>query len=261
MNKTKIFTAIRGLLTKHAKEFAKAIPVVILIFVAYVQCTKIGSKMLLETPGVKWYIPENSGASREDLLKVSNRALGLLHVKGIDTKDFDVNLILCGSTDEFLWKSLVLDAKTLGVTRWQFQNITINNSSIQEDKMEANESKLSEIIAHELCHIYLSKKLSLWKYSNLETWKEEGFAEYVSEHSSLSIEKGVSLFLANNNAESEKKEVKTLYSYFISRLKTDYLLRHKGVSFDEFIDTDYDENALETEIREALKNGDYEYLP
>lgn len=257
----KLSSVVGKFFLKQIKEFSKAIPVVILLCVVYVQCTKIGSTLKFESPGVKWYIPDGSHASKSDLMKISNRAMGLLHVKGIDTKDFDVNLILCESTKEFLWKSLVWDEKILGMTRWQLGNITINKSYIDEDKMDVNDSKLSAIIAHELCHIYLFKKLSLWKFIWLETWKDEGYAEYVSEHSSLDIEKGISLFLANDKAEVKKEDIESIYFYFVSRLKTNYLLGYKGVSFEEFIDTDYDDEVLEAEIRESLKSGDFEYLP
>lgn len=255
-----ILNKILMFLKHHIKEFAKSIPVILLIFVVYVQCTKIGTNLLLETPGIKWYVSEEN-VSKEDLQLISNKANTLLRDKSIDPSSFDVNLILCGSTNEFLWKSLIWDESVLGVTRWIFGNTTINKSFIKEDRMDYNDSKLSAVIAHELCHIYLSKKLSLWELIWLDNWKSEGFCEYISEHSSLSVDKGLSLFLANDKAEIEKLDDKVIYFYFTARLKTDYLLGFRGVPFEEFIDTKYDDETLESEIRNALTSGEYEFLP
>lgn len=256
----KILNKIKLFIVNEIKKFAKALPIVILIFVLYGQCTKLGSELMLVTPGIEWYLPEDSGATKDELLAITNDVHNLLQVKGIETKDFNVNVIICGSTKEFLWKSLVWDDQTLGVTRWLLGNTTINKSSIKNDKMDLNDSKLSETIAHELCHIYLSKKLSLLDFILLKAWKDEGFAEYISEHSTLDIEKGLSLFMTNNKAEIEKTDRdKILYFYFTSRLKTDFLLDYKKVPFDDFIDTEYDEELLEEEIRTALKKGEYKF--
>ena len=66
--------------------------------------------------------------------------------------------------------------------------------------------------------------------------------------------------MTNNKTEIEKTDNdKILYFYFTSRLKTDYLLGYKKVPFDEFIDTEYDEELLEEEIRTALKKEEYKF--
>lgn len=67
-------------LKHHIKEFAKGIPVILLIFVVYVQCAKIGTNLLLETPGIKWYVSEEN-VSKEDLQIISNKANTLLRDK------------------------------------------------------------------------------------------------------------------------------------------------------------------------------------
>lgn len=244
------------------KKIALAIPVAVLLVVLYVQCTKIGSDLMLETSGIKWYVSDD-GATKDDIQAISDIVNKTLSDKGIDPSDFDVNLILCNSTNEFLWKALVWDANNQGITRHLFDNIVINKSSIKENKMEGFEnSSLSDVVIHELCHIYLSKRLSQWDAYFMESWKNEGFCEYIAEHSTIGVENGLSLFLANDKSEIEKTDhIKTLYFYFTSRLKTDYLLGHKRVPFEEFVNTEYDEEALESEIRKDLMNEEYEYMP
>jgi hypothetical protein len=139
----------------------------------------------------------------------------------------------------------------------------INKSLIKENRMDGFEnSSLSDVVIHELCHIYLSKRLSKWKEYFMESWKNEGFCEYIADHSTIGVDNGLSLFLANDKSEIEKTDhIKTLYFYFTSRLKTDYLLGHKNIQFEEFVKTEYDEVALEKEIRSAIMNGEYEYMP
>ena len=256
----KILNKIKPFIVNEFKKFAKALPIVILIFVLYGQCTKLGSKLMLVTPGIEWYLPEDSETTKDELLAIANDVHNLLQDKGIETKDFNVNVIICGSANEFLWKALVWDETIQGVTRCFFKTTIVNKSSISQNKMDSNDNKLSDVIAHELCHIYLSKKLSLLDYTFLELWKNEGYCEYISEHSTLDIEKGLSLFMTNNQAEIEKTDRdKILFFYFTSRLKTDFLLGYKKVPFDYFIDTEYDEEMLEEEIRNALKDGEYKF--
>ena len=257
----KILNIVGHFVLSEIKKFAIAIPIVILSFTIYVQCTKIGTVLTLDTNGIKWYISQNIDFTKEELQEIADTVTLSLHKKGIETKDFDITLVLCNSTNEFLWKALVWDDKLQGVTRHLFEHTVINRSSIKENKMiDFDNSTLSDVIIHEICHIYLSKRLSKIKVFFLETWKNEGYCEYISEHSTLDIEEGLSLFMTNDKAEIEKTDRdKILYFYFTSRLKTDYLLGYKKMPFDEFIDTDYDEELLEEEIRTALKNETYKF--
>lgn len=256
------FKKLGRFILSQLKKIAIAIPVAFLAVVLYVQCTKIGSNLMLEPSGVKWYVSD-TGVSKDDIQAISDIVNKSLYEKGIDTRDFDVNIILCNSTNEFLWKALVLDANNQGITRHLLDNIVINKSSIKENKMDGFEnSSLSDIIIHELCHIYLSKRLSKWDAYFMESWKNEGFCEYIAEHSTIGVDNGLSLFLTNDKSEIEKTDqIKNLYFYFTSRLKTDYLLGHKDIQFEDFVNTEYDEEALEKEIRNAIMNGEYEYMP
>lgn len=245
---------------KHTKYIIKNIVCAVVLLTIYVQCTKIGSSIMLETSGLHWYVNKDAESTKEELNNVSSKVHDLFNKKNINTNNFDVNIVLCNSTNEFLWKALVWDETIQGVTRCFFKTTIVNKSSISQNKMDGNDNKLSDVIAHELCHIYLSKKLSLLDYTFLESWKNEGYCEYISEHSTLDIEKGLSWFMTNNQAEIEKTDRdKILFFYFTSRLKTDYLLGYKKVPFDYFIDTDYDEELLEEEIRTALKKGEYKF--
>jgi hypothetical protein len=96
-----------------------------------------------------------------------------------------------------------------------------------------------------------------------ENWKSEGFSDYVANSSSLNIEDGKRIFIENGekqaNIEAGEDIWKYVYFYFKSRLKVDYLLSYKKVPFDDFINTKFDEQKLENEIREALQKGLYTF--
>ncbi len=250
------FDAIKRFSKKQIKEFAKAILVAIPVFFIYINCTKIGSEYVLKTNNIDWYVPE-SEKSTEALTHIADSVLSTLNKKGIDTNCIEATIILCNSTNEFMWKSITWDNKIQGATRWQFKHIAINNCSIEENKMIGfDNSTLSDVITHEFCHIYLYKKLPFWDFIFLESWKNEGFCEYIADHSSIGIGTGLNLFLTSDLAN---KEDEAKYFYFKSRLKSDYLLGYKGISFEEFVDTKYDVESLENEIRTALKNGEYKF--
>lgn len=250
------FDTIKKFGQKQIKEFAKAILVIIPISFIYVNCTKIGSECVLKTNDIDWYVPE-SEKSTKALAHIANSVLKTLDKKGIDLNEIKANIILCNNSKEFLWKAFTWDKKTQAATRWQFKHIVVNNCSIEDNNMIGfDNSTLSEIITHEFCHIYLSNKLPFGDFIFLESWKNEGFCEYIADHSTIDIEKGLNLFLAS---KSPDKEAETIYFYFKARLKSDYLLRHKGISLEEYVDTKYDTESLENEIRTALKNGEYKF--
>ena len=74
------------------------------------------------------------------------------------------------------------------------------------------------------------------------------------------MDKGIELFIEGDNGYIEDVEgyiVERAILYFFGRLRTDYLLRHKGIPEDEYWDTNYDTDKLDDEIREALRSGEY----
>ena len=58
-----------------------------------------------------------------------------------------------------------------------------------------------------------------------------------------------------NSIEPRKPE----YFYFVSRLRTDYLLNFKKVSESDYWSTKYDEDQLDDEIRQALREKRYAF--
>ena len=105
------------------------------------------------------------------------------------------------------------------------------------------------IIVHELVHSYEYDK---YGRSIDEKWKVEGFAEFHSNPFCPDIYE-----LNNKFMQRTKEDIDVVFFYFLGRLRTDYLLRHKGIPENEYWDTEYDTDKLDDEIREALQNGEY----
>ena len=93
-----------------------------------------------------------------------------------------------------------------------------------------------------------------------ENWKIEGFCEYHSASSSFPPDKGLRIFIGEDSYDFvTSNEIKPEYFYFVSRLRTDYLLNFKKVSESDYWSTKYDENQLDDEIRQALKEKRYTF--
>ena len=86
----------------------------------------------------------------------------------------------------------------------------------------------------------------------------EGFCDYFAGSSSFPIDKGLRIYLGDDSYEYvTSNEIEPEYFYFVSRLRTDYLLGYKKISADDYWSTGYDENQLDEEIRTALKEKKY----
>ena len=120
----------------------------------------------------------------------------------------------------------------------------------------------TKVMAHELTHSYEWDKLGIIKsvYVSLsQNWKIEGFADYVANQSDVNTNMAKEYFIKDNTLNNDLRNFwgVSYNIYFLGRLRTDYLLRHKGIPEDEYWETEYDTDKLDDEIREALQSGEY----
>ena len=136
-------------------------------------------------------------------------------------------------------------------------------NSIEPRKPQLLPRSLSTVLLHEALHHYERKKLGAVRFfikMRNENWKIEGFCEYKSASSSFPIDKGLSIFSGEDSYDFvTSNEIKPEYFYFVSRLRTDYLLNFKKVSESDYWSTKYDENQLDDEIRQAIKEKRYAF--
>lgn len=240
-----------------------------------IQYYKWNTEKVYEKNGVSVYwdsdYPKSDTAC---LLPVLDRSLALLREKGISCEK-NINLVFYYYMEKYDSKVNSFGANsnakacTFSVGRISmFSAVRFCDDVFDgDDWIETydffSKNPASSTIAHELCHIYEYEKLGAMKYcmcSLEEEWKIEGFADYVSEKSLLKVDKGIELFIEGDNGYIEDVEgyiVERAILYFFGRLRTDYLLRHKGIPEDEYWDTNYDTDKLDDEIREALRSGEY----
>ena len=136
-------------------------------------------------------------------------------------------------------------------------------NSIEPRKTELLPRSLSSVLLHEALHHYEREKLGAVRFfikMRSENWKIEGFCEYHSASSSFPTDKGLRIFSGYDNYDFvTNNEIKSEYFYFVSRLRTDYLLNFKKVGKDDYWSTKYDEYQLDEEIRQALKEKRYTF--
>ena len=151
----------------------------------------------------------------------------------------------------------------IGLRATFFRPCDWTKNSIEPRKPQLLPRSLSSVLLHEALHHYERKKLGMvrfFKKMHFENWKIEGLCEYLSASSSFPTDKGLHIFSGEDDYDFvTSNEIKPEYFYFVSRLQTDYLLNFKKVSESDYWSTRYDENQLNDEIRQALKEKRYAF--
>ena len=186
--------------------------------------------------------------------------------KGFPLPKSNYSVYLCKSSTEFKIKSITFSNGVRGknfqfLDRMYIQEADIANDEVQAVSPALNKRTLSGTVAHELTHSYQQEKLGFFKYRTAPNWKLEGMADYVANQSSAKTADALPLFLNgetySDTINCDKKIWEGVYFYFVSRLRVDYLFTYKKMSEDEFWNTDFDLEKLDSEIRTAIKQGGY----
>lgn len=130
-------------------------------------------------------------------------------------------------------------------------NIVVNKTDVERDlvflnRREHNQRSLSGVIAHEVTHLFIRKKVGTLSASLMPTWKNEGYCEYVAGDSTIPYEEGVKLWRENPNDDST-------YRYFKYHMMVKYLLDHEKLTIEDVFKRDFDTKQLEAEVLKSLK--------
>jgi len=244
-------------------SWIRAIVLVISIVIIFPFWLKMGKDKVYEKDGIKIYASKEINPT--DVENVADSALVLLKSHGIVLKG-STSIIFYDTREEFKWRNLFISSDALAMNWWPFTYITFAPADLGGNRLYArkgsfNQRPISSVIAHELTHTYQAEQLNIigYKYNTFRhKWKTEGMAELVSESGSLPLQQGLELFMR----EAGKDELSALdisgeYFYFKSHVKADYLLNYKQLTEAEFWSNNYDDSALETEIRTAISEGSY----
>ena len=243
----------------------EVLAVLLLLAPAYRLVCSIGLKKVYSDNGISIYADDvrykEEAKQMAETLKVQ-----LLEVD----KDYSPknSIYFCKTMTGFRIKAITM-GKPLALTRANLKATVFRpcdwaKNSIEPRKPQLLPRSLSSVLLHEALHHYEWKKLGMVRFftkTHSENWKIEGFCEYHAASSSFPIEKGLRIFCGEDNDDFVTgNEIKPEYFYFVSRLRTDYLLNFKKVSESDYWSTRYDENQLDDEIRQALMEKQYTFM-
>jgi len=129
-------------------------------------------------------------------------------------------------------------------------NILINKSDVADDlvflnRPQHNKRSLSGVIAHEVAHLFIRKKVGVARASLMPTWKNEGYCEYIAGDSTITYEEGVQLWKENPNDDSK-------YKYFKYHMMVKYLLETEKLSIKDVFNRDFDIRDLGAKVFRTL---------
>jgi len=129
-------------------------------------------------------------------------------------------------------------------------NIFINRSDVPHDLVFLNrplhnKRSLSGVIAHEVDHLFIRKKVGTVRASLMPTWKNEGYCEYIAEDTTITYEEGVQLWKANPTNDSN-------YRYFKYHMMVKYLIEKERLSIEDVFNRDFDLKDLEARVLSSL---------
>lgn len=252
---------------KILKCLARFFAGVLLVVVVFVVVEFAGVHTVYEDEHLTVY--SDTLVQREKVQQIVQNTYALLSAK--DASDFGkVRIILCKNDKSYRRRTFGTRLGSLAQNYSILAFIVCRPMNLSEDIVCPVDSGLSKrsfssVLAHELMHSTEFKTLGVLTFcskSLFQKWKLEGFAEYIANSSTLNEKDGLSLFLRLDPQktawfEQDKGLWGTVYFYFKSRLRTDYLIRYKGVSEDEFWSVCYDEELLDAEIRRDYYSKKY----
>ena len=261
-------------ISKYKKKYLRKIFTIIIAIVTfclvYVAFNAIyvpyGMTEFIKKGGVTVYISSQYTESEKDTVSAFfNQCFDELD--GYNMLDgCDLDIYLCHGSTEFKIKNRFRYHKEIDYN----PNIMVWDTVFLESDAKKNVDenivsiKLIEMFKSQIAYSYIKEKLGVWEWLRQMynmNWKIGGFSNYVAEFSSANIVVAQNIFLAQKNIDRninvERGLWKRCFNRYVGRLRTDYLLRHKGVPENEYWDTNYDTDKLDDEIREALQSGEY----
>ena len=241
-----------------------SVAVLLLLASTYRLACGIGLKKVYSDNGITIYA---DGVEHTEKAKQMAETLRIQLIEIDSDYSPNISVYLCRTMAEFRIKAIAI-GKPLALSRTGlkatfFRPCDWAKNSIEPRKPELLPRSLSSVLLHEALHHYEREKLGAVRFfikMRSENWKIEGFCEYHSASSSFPTDKGLRIFSGYDNYDFvTNNEIKPEYFYFVSRLRTDYLLNFKKVGKDDYWSTKYDEYQLDEEIRQALKEKRYTF--
>ena len=164
------------------------------------------------------------------------------------TKAEKYNIYLCNDFFEYFFYAPAI-AHSFACSNPLTNNIILSKSNVLHNIVERNSGEnsfrtLSGTIVHEITHLFIKNHLGLIKYLNIDTWKNEGYSDFIAKEGSFDYIKGIS-FLCNH-----EKPNSSSFKYFKYRLYIEYLIKDKKLSYNEILRNDFDLPQLDKYVYE-----------
>lgn len=188
----------------------------------------------------------------QNIYVVLDEANSRLAASEINNQEVRPKIFLTNSHSVYALMGLSLGGNSFGkgFAALPTSNIFINRSDVAKNLVfrsaEANNQRsLSGVIAHEVTHLLIRKRVGYWRNLTMPAWKKEGYAEYVAGGSMLPYETGVKMW-------KENPKDGTGYQYFKYYQLVKYLIEHDKLSVDDLFNRDFDLPSLEEKVLNSL---------
>jgi hypothetical protein len=189
----------------------------------------------------------------QDLYTVLDKVEKQLAASAINDTSVKPKIFLTNSQTLYSLLSLYIGQNSFGkgYPLLPTTNVFINETDVSRDLVfrkaaTGNQRSLSGVLAHEITHLHIRKKVGYVKNVTLPAWKKEGYCEYVAGGSTLDYETGVRMWKANPTDG-------TGYQYFKYHLIVKYLLEQEKLTIEDIFNRgDLDQKQVEAKVLSTL---------
>lgn len=183
---------------------------------------------------------------------ILDRVEARLSASGIHDEGLEPRIFI--SDSHGLYKLLCLyvggNSFAKGYLALPVNNVFVNKSDVARDLVFRDaaadrQRSLSGVIAHEVTHLLVRKKLGYLRNLTLPAWKQEGYAEYVAGGTLLDRESGVRRWKENPANDSG-------YRYFKYYMLVKYVIDVKKLSVEDLFTRNFDMQSLERDVLSSL---------
>jgi hypothetical protein len=197
----------------------------------------------------KSFVVHTNKKAGEDLLKILDVAQSKLVASEIYDSSLVHHIYLC---DHFQLYSFFAPfaRKAFACNYPLINNIFVSRSDIEKNECYKNDftdaytRKLSVVLAHEVTHTLIEKKIGFWKFKTLPSWKNEGYCDFVGNGPQLDTAELKTVLKKNLLDEGPGATYRKYY------LAVNYLITHNNLAFSDLVNG----NQLFEEVLHQLED-------
>jgi hypothetical protein len=185
----------------------------------------------------------------DKLAVVLNKVNSKIKKSEIYSDENRFNIFLC---DNLNWTKVLNPLQSNIYFAWTnpvSRNVTVLKADIENDLcysayVQYTQRPLSDVVAHELCHVLQYQASGLLKFRKIESWKLEGYADYIGISNDFNLEKS-KLWIKDKHEESVADH------YINSYVAVSYLISKKGWTYTTLIESDITLQEVLNEIENS----------